>query len=514
MEQRLRTSCPCLDALWRRVFGSEKTSDEPVRHDGGAADSEQEQGAGPAEQKPPDSGAMFRALWSFQGRNPEELSFSQGELFCVVVREGDWWRARKIDVNGQIIGTGLVPGNYLERAETLEMEPWYFGMMNRFDAQSHLLGNGNEDGAFLVRRSDKDNIGYVLSVRTKSQVKHFKIIQNEDKHFQVNPSNHFESLMDLVEHYTKNNICNISRLRRPCRRKKSQKTEEDFADERWELPKDEFTVGEKLGSGYFADVHKGRWKEHINVAIKIIKNDTEMNHEEFQREVQMLKRLRHRHLISLFAVCTESAPFYIITELMEKGSLLNFLRSSEGQQQDIMSIIDMGAQVADGMAYLEEHNSIHRDLAARNVLVGEDLICKVADFGLARVIKEPFYVTEERKIPFKWSAPEAISHGKFSVKSDVWSFGVLLYELITYGGIPYPAFTNQETYQQVIKGYRMPRPENCPNFLHQIMLQCWSAEPGARPDFRNVKTDLDNSYEMELEGQSTYCSSKKSDGQR
>lgn len=138
----------------------------------------------------------------------------------------------------------------------------------------------------------------------------------------------------------------------------------------------------------------------------------------------------------------------------------------EGQNQDAASLIDMATQVTDGMSYLEEQKSIHRDLAARNVLVGEDYICKVADFGLARLVKvrwstgscvssvgwieftaledkmffvqEPFYISEEKKIPYKWSAPEAISHGKFSIKSDVWSFGVLLYEIMTYGSVPYP----------------------------------------------------------------------------
>lgn len=139
-------------------------------------------------------------------------------------------------------------------------------------------------------------------------------------------------------------------------------------------------------------------------------SDSELNHREFQTEVQILKNLRHRHLLSLFAVCTASRPYWIITELMDKGSLLSFLRSElrggscssccfwlwsdgdcvsgpEGQIQDVASLIDMGAQVADGMSYLEEQKSIHRDLAARNVLVGEDYTCKVGDFGLARVIK-------------------------------------------------------------------------------------------------------------------------------
>jgi len=234
------------------------------------------------------------------------------------------------------------------------------------------------------------------------------------------------------------------------------------------------------------------------VLFPLLFTDSELNHREFQREVQILKSLRHRHLISLFAICTASAPYYIITELMEKGSLLSFLRGPEGQHQDIASLIDMGAQVADGMSYLEEQNSIHRDLAARNVLVGENYICKVADFGLARVIKEPFYITEDKKIPYKWSAPEAISHGKFSNKSDVWSFGVLLYEILTYGSAPYPAFSNQETYQQVTNGYRMPAPPTCPSSLYKIMLECWSAEPADRPDFKSLKLKLDSSsYEME-----------------
>nr|XP_043893511.1 protein-tyrosine kinase 6-like [Solea senegalensis] len=224
---------------------------------------------------------------------------------------------------------------------------------------------------------------------------------------------------------------------------------------------------------------------------------SEVNHREFQKEVQILKNLRHRHLISLFAVCTASPPYYIITELMEKGSLLQFLRGPEGKELDASSLIDISSQVADGMSYLEEQNSIHRDLAARNVLVGGDYVCKVADFGLARVIKEPFYISKDKNIPFKWSAPEALTHGKFSSKSDVWSFGVLLYEIITYGGIPYPGFNNHEVLQQIIEGYRMPAPAKCPDFLHKIMLSCWKAEPDDRPHFKSLRHQLDsNFYEL------------------
>ncbi|XP_070765840.1 protein-tyrosine kinase 6-like [Enoplosus armatus] len=512
MGERLRKACPCLEALWQRIFSDKKAAPGSAGGaaaggagaGGAAAGAAGQGGSGGAEERPPtpqergtESGSIYTAVWSFEARHQDELTFQEGDLFSVTSRDGVWWTARRIDKNGCVLDTGFVPNNYLVRAESLRMQPWYFGTMNRFEAQSHLLAPGNEQGAFLVRHSEKDDVGYVLSVKTNNRVKHFKILQADEGTFHVEHSHHFSSLIDLVEHYCANSLNNTCALGNPCRRNKPHTPDLNHLDE-WELPKEEFTLEEELGSGYFADVYRGRWKNHIKVAIKILKSDSELNHREFQREVQILKSLRHRHLISLFAVCTASTPYYIITELMEKGSLLSFLRGPEGQNQDIASLIDMSAQVADGMSYLEEKNSIHRDLAARNVLVREDYICKVADFGLARVIKEPFYITEDKKIPYKWSAPEAISHGKFSNKSDVWSFGVLLYEITTYGGVPYPAFSNQEVYQQVTNGYRMPAPAKCPDFLYQIMLNCWSAEPADRPDFKSLKVQLDSSsYELE-----------------
>ncbi|KAM3617397.1 uncharacterized protein V6R79_005551 [Siganus canaliculatus] len=505
MDGCLRSACPCLETLWERVFGDKKTSpgdgvnpvSAPSEGGGGGGRSSTEEPPPAAEIRV--SGSIYTALWAFEARHEDELSFQDGDLFSVLNQNGDWWTARRIDRNGRVLDTGIVPSNYLARAESLEMQPWYFGTMNRFQAQSHLLGPGNEEGAFLIRHSEKDAVGYVLSVRSVDRVKHFKILQRGDSNFYIEQGNEFASLIDLVEHYSSDGLNNVGTLGSACKRKRPNTPDSHpFPVDEWELPKEEFTLEEELGSGYFAQVYRGRWKNLIKVAIKILKSDSELNNREFQREVQILKQLRHRHLISLFAICTASAPFWIITELMEKGSLLSFLRGPEGQNQDIASLIDMGAQVADGMSYLEEQNSIHRDLAARNVLVAEDYTCKVADFGLARVIKEPFYITEDKKIPYKWSAPEAISHGRFSNKSDVWSFGVLLYEITTYGSIPYPALNNQEVFQQVMKGYRMPAPPKCPDFLYQIMLKCWSAEPEDRPDFKTLKVQLDgSSYGLE-----------------
>ncbi|XP_036844874.1 protein-tyrosine kinase 6 [Oncorhynchus mykiss] len=511
----LRKTCPCLETLWVRLFGDKKNTErsntvEGISND--VADDECVEISGNGRQSftrnprnsmhrdapQPTESAIYMALWRFEAREKDELSFQEGDLFNVISRSGDWWTARKIDRNGRVLAKGIVPNNYLARGESVNAQPWYFGKMNRFEALSQILSPENGEGAFLIRVSEKGQVGYVLSVKVGNQAKHFKICE-QDGQYWLEQTRPFNTLIDLVEYYTTHSLGSVSRLGEACTRKEPvpQDLSHSTVDE-WELPKEEFTLGEQLGTGFFADVHQGKWKNSINVAIKILKNDS-LNDHEFQREVQILKKLRHRHLISLFAVCTSSSPYYIITELMEKGNLLNFLRGSEGSQLDLVSLADMAAQVADGMAYLEQQNSIHRDLAARNVLVGENYICKVADFGLARIIKEPFYVSEDKKIPYKWSSPEAISHGRFSNKSDVWSFGVLLYEILTYGGIPYPGYHNYEVYRQIIAGYRMPAPEKCPNLLYKLMLACWSDNPADRPDFKELRSKLENINRYELE---------------
>jgi fyn-related kinase len=187
-------------------------------------------------------------------------------------------------------------------------------------------------------------------------------------------------------------------------------------------------------------------------------------------------------------------PVLIITELMKNGSLLEYLHS-EGKSLNFIQLIDMAAQVAAGMAYLEEQNVIHRDLAARNIQVGEGPICKVANFELARVVDKDIYEGQEGEImAIKWAAPETALHYRFSIKSDVWSFGIVLYKIVTYGKPPYPDMTNGEAKQQIQQGYRMPRPVGCPGMLCDIMLNCWREVPNHRPTFKILQSKLEEYY--------------------
>ena len=209
-------------------------------------------------------------------------------------------------------------------------------------------------------------------------------------------------------------------------------------EKQWEIERSSLKTGQRIGAGQFGEVYQGLWNHKIPVAIKFLEPGP-IKKERFLAEAAIMKRFRHPKLISLFAVVTATEPILIVTELMTKGSLLEYLRG-EGKGLSIETLMYICAQVAQGMYYLEQNDFVHGNLAARNVLVGKYNLIKVADFGLSRCYNDDI----SRQSSIRWIAPEAYHSNQFTIKSDVWSFGILMHEIITHGGIPYPKMKDSE----------------------------------------------------------------------
>ena len=375
---------------------------------------------------------------------------------------------------------------------------WFFGKIKRVDAEKQLLMAFNQCGSYLVRDSETTPGDFSLSIRDVERVRHYRIRKLDNGGFFVTRRATFPNIQELITYYQQQADGLCSTLMYPCLVTEKPQTVglSKQANEEWEISRQQIRLVRRLGAGQFGEVWEGLWNNTTAVAVKTLKPGT-MSPLEFLQEATLMKSLRHPKLIQLYAVCTREEPIYIITELMKHGSLLEYLRG-DGRSLKLPQLIDMSAQVAAGMAYLEEQNYIHRDLAARNILVGEHLICKVADFGLARVIDEDIYEAHTgAKFPIKWTAPEAAMYNRFTIKSDIWSFGIVLYEIITYGRFPYPGMTNAEVLEKIQTGYRMGCPPHCPKQLHDFMLDCWREEPANRPTFETLQWQLEEFFTSE-----------------
>ncbi|KAK9404918.1 tyrosine-protein kinase Srms [Crotalus adamanteus] len=433
-----------------------------------------------------DKASLRGVLYNYTARNAEELSVTKGDKLHVLKEDGGYVLARRL--SGDRV-TGYVPTSYISRSngEPASHQSWYISGITRNKANQLLLSPPNHHGSFLIRDSESNKGEYSLSVRNRGKVRHFRIFLNPAGSFYLEKAHVFSSLEELLAYYKANwNIIECP-LSQPCVQKKPSEMDQ------WERPRSEFQLWRKMGEGCFGEVWEGMWKNTVPVAIKIMKQ-ADMR-DDFVKEIRNLKSLKHTRLIKLLAVCSMGEPVYIVTELMRKGNLHSYLNSASGKELTTHHLLSISCQVADGMTYLEEQHIVHRDLAARNILVGDDLACKIADFGLARLLKDDIYsTTSNAMIPVKWTAPEAAIYQTYSPKSDVWSYGILLYEVFSYGQCPYDGMSNQETIQQITRGYRLPLPNSCSPEIYSIMLECWKTHPEDRPSFLNLRDALFSIY--------------------
>ncbi|XP_055518100.1 fibroblast growth factor receptor 1-like isoform X3 [Leucoraja erinacea] len=288
-------------------------------------------------------------------------------------------------------------------------------------------------------------------------------------------------------------------------------------DPRWEFSRERLTLGKPLGEGCFGQVVMGETigldKEKpsrpVTVAVKMLKADaTEKDLSDLISEMEMMKMIgKHKNIINLLGACTQDGPLYVIVEFASKGNLREYLRARRppgmeycynpthmpNEQLSFKDLVSCAYQVSRGMEYLASKKCIHRDLAARNVLVTEENVMKIADFGLARDIHHIDYYkkTTNGRLPVKWMAPEALFDRIYTHQSDVWSFGVLLWEIFTLGGSPYPGIPVEELFKLLKEGHRMDKPSNCTQELYMTMRDCWHVMPSQRPTFKQLVEDLD-----------------------
>lgn len=456
--------------------------------------------APPTPPPPPPDKLVVRALFDFEKINPDDLAFKKGDKLVVdklgseMTENCDWWIATHLSTGK----TGYVPSNYVCKDDnTIQTQDWWFDV-KRVEADRKLLHAGNKEGTFLLRpASDKKN--YALSVRSHTEngdrsVKHYQIRMMDDKvRCYITDKRICTSIFELIKYYSEQPDGLCAQLITPCPRKPRPITIPDV-----EVSRESVKMTDKLGHGCFGEVYRGKLFRKA-VAVKTLKTGTAMSPAAFLEEARIMTHLCHDKLVQLIGVCTKDEPILIITELMVNGALLDYLRKDEGRHITFTVIVDMAAQIADGMQYLELQNFVHRDLRAANILVGEDNECKVADFGLARPLGEDedvYEAAENTKFPVKWTAPEAALFREFSPKSDVWSFGVMLFELITLGRTPYPGMSGREVLQEIQKGYRMPKPTGtvlgCQDSYYDVMCACWKMKPEQRPTFEFLQDTFEN----------------------
>ncbi|CAH0724946.1 unnamed protein product, partial [Brenthis ino] len=421
--------------------------------------------------------------------------------------------------------------------------PWHHGAISRERAEALL--SGSPDGVFLVRESTNFPGDHTLCVRFRGRVEHYRVKwatapDSQNQRLTIDDEEFFDTMPDLIHHYLKdadglctklerwlpksspNGANNNNVLQPPFSPLPQQpppypptpsvsslaaahfphafppppadQTDGQKFDARWVIAERDLEIRENIGKGEFGDVMLGILNGTQKVAVKILKDREAAS--KFRAEASVMASLKHENLVRLLGCVVFSAngSTCIVTEHCAQGSLLDYLRSRGRHYVTQLNQINFAYDACCGMEYLERQRVVHRDLAARNVLISGEGAAKVADFGLARPDAAPDDPADalrvQAKLPIKWTAPEALKYNKFSNKSDMWSFGILLWEIYSFGRVPYPRIPLAEVVRHVERGYRMEAPEGCPAGPYDVMRAAWHADPAQRPTFAHTRLRL------------------------
>ncbi|KAM7012281.1 tyrosine-protein kinase ZAP-70 isoform 2-T2 [Tautogolabrus adspersus] len=416
-----------------------------------------------------------------------------------------------------------------------EKMSWYHGKITRQEGERRLYSGVQPDGKFLVR--DRDESGtFALSMMYGKTVYHYQILEDKSGKYSMPEGTKFDTIWQLVEYLKMKSDGLVTVLGEACANGKAaaEKTPNLPAVRRaftngytpppratvpadrevlpmdcngfnpyhnpnevrkFNINRDQLLIDEvELGSGNFGCVKKGVLKTEsgqIDVAIKVLKSDNERpksDNEEMMREAEIMHQLSNPYIVRMHGLCN-AENLMLVMELASAGPLNSYL-SKNKDTVTVEDIVNLMHQVSVGMKYLEEKNFVHRDLAARNVLLVNQKFAKISDFGLSKALgaDDNYYKARSAgKWPLKWYAPECMKFHKFSSKSDVWSFGITMWEAFSYGAKPYKKLKGSDVLRFIEADNRLDCPAACPERMYTVMKECWTYKHEERPDFKKVE---------------------------
>nr|CAH7742179.1 unnamed protein product [Callosobruchus chinensis] len=433
-------------------------------------------------------GANVQARHTDSGRVPLHEAAERGhidivrELICLSAptrprNKDDATPAQLARINNHIECAEILE-NYKHRVTRTEKSKWYHGTLGRQEAETMIKEYATKNGTFLVRFSER-NKENVLTLYYEDYFYHYIINANKfstmprpkrkNKVAPSEPSKSHDYIPHCYPSQSQNNSFNCDNIA-------SNNNNYNEKDARY-IPLECLTRGALIGEGEFASVYEGTYLKNngqmIKVAIKTLHPEQMQSSKgEFLREAEVMMRLDHHCVVKLIGL-SEGPPLLMVQELLPLGSMLQYITTNSDRVCNIW----------------KKNELVHRDLAARNILLASKNQAKISDFGLSRAFGQghQYYQAKEGgKWPLKWYAPESYNYGQFSNKSDVWSFGVTIWEMYTFGQTPYGDLKGSEAIKLIEEGERLKQPESCPDHIYDIMKRCWEYKAAGRPSFQEL----------------------------